>query len=284
MFDSGRMTERKRVYPSDMSDAEWAIIEPLLPPSKSGGFNGGRPPAPRRPVVDAILYLVRTGCSWRQLPADFPKWQTVYFLHATWVRDGTLDRVHDRLRDQLRVLEGRDPEPTVGIIDSQSVRGATTVGWEDRGWDGGKKINGRKRHIVVDTLGLLLAVAVTAASVQDRDGGLDPVEIAAGEHPQLTKLFADGGYAGRFIDWVHDHTGVETEIVKRSDIAGFVVLPKRWIVERTFGWLITNRRLAADYERNINNSEAITLWAMIGLMTRRIARTNPDHDVTAYNW
>lgn len=277
------MVARKRVYPSDMSDEQWAVIEPLVPIPKSGP-HGGRPPVPRRAVIDAILYLVRTGCSWRQLPADFPKWQTVYALHRDWTADGSLDAIHDALRAQVRVLEGRDPEPTAGILDAQAVRGAATVGDADRGYDGGKKVNGRKRHGVTDTLGLLLAVVVTAASVQDRDGAYDAIE-ALDDRKRLRHLWADRGYRGKLIDWANTACGIDLEIVVPNEgQRGFEVQPHRWIVERTFGWLIGNRRLAADYERRTEHSEAMCLWAMIGIMSRRLARATTDHTVTPYNW
>ncbi|MBW8767132.1 MAG: IS5 family transposase, partial [Geodermatophilales bacterium] len=157
-------------YPSDLTDAQWALIEPLVPvlSSRGRGTRGGRPPKyPRRRIVDAILYVDRTGCSWRQLPHDFPPWDTVYFYFQRWAADGTTDRIHDALRDAVRDAAGRDPMASAGAVDSQTVPGASTVGRNSRGWDAGKKTNGRKRHLVVDTMGLLVVVLVTAASVQE---------------------------------------------------------------------------------------------------------------------
>jgi transposase len=284
MFDHGAMSEHQRRYPSDLSDREWALIEPLLPPARSGGPKGGRPPAPRRDVVDAICYLVRTGCSWRQLPGDFPPWRTVYGYFAAWKADGTLARLHDSLRDQIRAVEQRAAEPTAGIVDAQVVRGADTVGAENRGYDAAKKTNGRKRHVVVDTLGLLLVVIVTAASTQDRDGGRLVVERVLGAHPGLRLVWADAGYAGRLVAWARNTAGLIIDIVRRRDgQRGFEVLPRRWVVERTFAWIMKCRRLSADYERTTLHAEAMVQWAMVGLMARRLARRRDPH-VTCYNW
>lgn len=285
MFDDAHMDEGARRYPSDLSDAEWVLIEPLIPPSKSGGYNGGRPPVPRRAIVDAIAYVVRTGCAWRQLPRDFPAWQTVYGCFSAWSKDGTLARVHDALRAQVRAVEGRAEEPTAGIVDAQTIRGADTVGASGRGYDAGKKTNGRKRHVIVDTVGLLLVVMVTAASVQDRDGGRLVSEKVAKSHPGLRLIWADGGYAGRFVAWAREKLSIIVDIVRKRDgQRGFEVLPRRWVVERTFAWIMKCRRLAADYERRTDHAEAMVTWAMIGLMCRRLARQMKGNDVTAYYW
>ncbi len=187
-----------------MSDAEWNLIRVHLPESKSGGPKGGRPPAPLREVVDAIFYVLRSGCAWRMLPADFPPWPTVYGYFQKWRTDGTLDRVHDALRAQVRGSDeegNRDPEPTASIIDAQSIRGADTVGAETRGYDAGKKTNGRKRHAIVDTLGMLLIVTVTMASVQDRDGAKLVIDKLHAKHPGVRHMWADGGYAGKLVTW-----------------------------------------------------------------------------------
>jgi transposase len=285
VFDHGPMTTRRRCYPSDLSDAEWALLEPLIPPPKSGGPKGGRPAVPRRDVVDAITYVIRTGCSWRQLPADFAAWQTVYQYFALWSTDGTIDRIHEALRAQTRVAEGRDPEPTAGIIDAQSVRGADTVGAADRGYDAGKKTNGRKRHVIVDTIGLLMTVLVTAASVQDRDGARMLTKTTAAAHCGLRLIWADGGYTGQLVAWAKTRLAIAIEIVRKPPgQSTFEVLPRRWVVERTFGWIMKCRRLAADYERRTEHAEAMFTWAMIGVMSRRLARNTKGHDVTAYNW
>ena len=185
-------------YPSDLTDAQWELIAPMVQPRP-----GGRPAThPRRRIVDAILYLNRTGCSWRQLPHDFPPWETVYWYFKTWTDDGLTDRIHDALRAAVRDAAGRDPMASAGIVDAQSVKGADTVGAHSRGYDAGKKVNGRKRHIVVDTLGLLIVVLVTAASLQDRDGGRRILDRARMAMPSIALVWADGGYAGKLVTWV----------------------------------------------------------------------------------
>jgi transposase len=255
-------------YPSDLTDEQWALVESMVAVKP-----GGRPAIhDRRRVVDAILYVSRAGCSWRQLPHDFPPWDTVYWYFKIWNADGTTDRIHDALRDQLRDADGRDPMASAGIVDSQSVKGADTVGADTRGYDAGKKINGRKRHIVTDTLGLLVVVLVTAASVQDRDGGRLVLARARMTMPSIVAVWADGGYAGKLLTFAYTHLRIAVQIVKRSDTAtGFEVLPRRWVVERTLSWLVRNRRLARDYERLPEHSEAFVKWSMIALMTRRLA-------------
>jgi len=276
---------RQGVYPSDCSDAEWAILEPLVPPPRSGTPAGGRPVYyERRDIVDGIAYLVRTGCSWRQLPADLPPWETVYAYFAAWKKDGTLDALHDALRGRVRVADERDPPPTAGVVDAQAVKGADTVGVLTRGYDAGKKTNGRKRHIIVDTAGLLLLVLVTAASVQDRDGGQSVIGKLAERLPSVRHIWADGAYAGKLVDWARENFGVGVEIVRKIEgQRGFAVLPRRWVVERTFSWITKCRRLMCDYERTIEHSEAMVQWAMVGLMVRRLARA-AGGDVTPYNW
>ncbi len=274
-----------RQYPSDLTDAEWALLEPHLPAAKNTGPAGGRPSsAPLYLIVNAILYLLRTGCSWRQLPADFPPWQTCYRYFVSWRVDGTLDRLHELLRERLRAVEGRDEPPTAGVIDAQSVRGAATVGAESRGFDAGKKTNGRKRHIVVDTLGLLLVVMVTAASVQDRDAGRDVLIKLRAALPGVRLVWADGGYAGKLVEWAKARLALALDIVRKRDgQRGFAVLPRRWVVERTLSWITNCRRLACDYERTIEHSEAMVKWAMIALMARRLARLQTGAE-PAYNW
>jgi transposase len=257
-------------YSTDLTDAQWALIEPLLPPPASSGRAEKHP---RREIVNAILYLDRAGCAWRLLPKCFPPWETVYWHWARWKNDGTADRVHDRLRDRLRDGAGRDPMASAGVIDSQSLRGADTVGADQRGYDAGKRTNGTKRHIVADTLGLLLLVVlVTAASVQDRDGArrlLDRLRFAM---PSVALVFADGGYAGRLVRWAQDRLRLVIEVVRKpAGQQGFAVLPRRWVVERTLSWLMRCRRLVRDYERLPHSHEAMVKWAMIGLMTRRLA-------------
>jgi len=235
---------------------------------------GGRPLThSRREVVNAILYHVRAGGSWRMLPKDFPPWETVYGYFRDWRKDGTLDRVHDALREHVRVKhEGRRPEPSGGIVDSQSVKGADTVSTDTRGYDAGKKINGRKRHIVVDTIGLLLVVMVTAASVQDRDGARGILKRLHSALSSVSHIFADGGYSGQLLAVAKSAWKIVIEIVKKpADQIGFAVLPRRWVVERTFSWLMRWRRLARDYERLPETHEAMVKWAMVGIMLNRLA-------------
>lgn len=256
-----------------MSDAQWAAIEPVLPPPASLAGRGRPEAHARRLILDAVFYLVAEGCRWRGLPKDFPPWQTVYGFFARWRDDGTWARVHDTLRDQVRLLEGRDPLPTAAVIDSQSVKAAETVGAGRRGFDGGKKINGVKRHVAVDTLGLLLVVMVTAASVQDRDGACGLLSVLRERFSTIRMVWADGGYGGRLVVWARKVVKLTVTIVKRTDdMKGFVVLPRRWVVERTLGWLTRNRRLVRDYERRADTHEAMTTIAMIALMSRRLAR------------
>jgi transposase len=255
-------------YPSDLTDAQWELIAPMVAVRP-----GGRPPIhPRRRIVDAILYVNRTGCSWRQLPHDFPPWDTVYWYFKTWHEAGVTDRIHDALRAAVRDADGRDPMASAGIVDAQSIKGADTVGTHSRGYDAGKKVNGRKRHVVTDTLGLLVVVLVTAASVQDRDGGRGVLARAKMAMPSITLIWADGGYAGKLVAWVAQRCRILLEIVRKP--AGqrtFEVLPRRWVVERTLSWLVRCRRLGRDYERLPEHSEAMVKWSMIGLMARRLA-------------
>jgi transposase len=256
-------------YPSDVTDKQWTLIEPLLPPPNTDGRYEKHP---RREIVNGIFYLLRTGCSWRQLPHDLPPWQTVYWYFKRWRDDGTVDRVHDALRDRLRDDMGRDPMVSAGIVDAQSVKGADTVGRASRGYDAGKRVNGRKRHVVVDTLGLLLVVMVTAASVQDRDGGKLVLQRLRLAMPSVATVFADGGYAGRLVAYARQTLAVVVELVRKpAEQQGFAVLPRRWVVERTLAWIVRCRRLDHDYERRIDTAEAMTKWAMIGVMTRRLA-------------
>jgi transposase len=227
-----------------------------------------------RLVLDAIFFVLRSGCQWRMIPRDLLPWDAAYRWYRTWVTDGTIDRVHDALRDQVRIAAGRDPNPSAAVVDAQSIK--SSEGGQDRGFDMGKKTTGRKRHIIVDTLGLLLVVLVTSASVQDRPGGRKVLERLAFRFPSVSLVWADGGYANTvdnsLLAWAREKLGLLLEIVKRSDdVKGFQVLPRRWVVERTFGWLVRNRRLARDYERVTSNSEAMIKLAMIRLMAIRLA-------------
>ena len=217
---------RKRRYPTDLSDLQWKLVEPLLPEPPPGP--AGRPPKhEKREIVNAILYQVRAGGSWRMLPRDFPPWETVYGYFARWRDDGTLDALHDALREQVRAKrERRNPVPSAGIVDSQTVKGADTVGSATRGFDAGKKLNGRKRHIVTDTIGLLLVVMVTAASIQDRDGGRGILKLLHGSLAAVALVYADGGYQGRLVTIAKRAWGIVLEIVRKpADQQGFAVLP-----------------------------------------------------------
>ncbi|WP_211223945.1 IS5 family transposase [Pseudonocardia asaccharolytica] len=212
------------MYPaSSITDAQWSVLEPLLPAPGNTRGRGGRPEAhPRRLVLDAIFYLVRGGIAWAALPHDFPPHQTVYGLFTRWARQGAWQQIHDALRDLVRVHEGRDPLPTAAIIDSQSVRGADTVPGRSRGYDAGKKINGRKRHIAVATGGLLLAVVVTIAGVQDRDAGHRLLTALASRFSRISLVWADGGSAGRLVVWAKKVLSLTVEVVKRTDdVKGF---------------------------------------------------------------
>lgn len=225
-------------------------------------------------MLDAIFYVLRAGCQWRMVPHDLVPWWVAYRWYRTWATDGTWDLVHDRLRAQVRVAAGRDPEPSAAVLDAQSIK--SSEGGEARGFDMGKKTTGRKRHLIVDTLGLLLIVTVTSATVQDRPGGRAILARLAACFPTIGLVWADGGYANKIdsslLNWAKDKLGLLVEIVKRSDdVKGFQVLPRRWVVERTFGWLVRNRRLARDYERLTTTSEAMIKVAMIRLMTLRLA-------------
>ncbi|MFJ9713903.1 IS5 family transposase [Streptomyces sp. NPDC101234] len=257
-----------------MSEAEWAIVRDAMPVPRWLEGRGGQPEGYcHRQMVDAVRYLVAGGISWRAMPADFPAWDRVYSFFRRWRNKGMVAEFHDRLRERTREAAGRDPEPTAGIIDAQSVKAAASVPAASRGFDGGKKVNGRKRHIVVDALGLLLAVMVTAASVTDREAGETLLTRLRERHWRITIVWADGGYTGRLVDLAHDVLGLALSVVKRSDdTTGFVVLPKRWLVERTFAWLMRSRRLARDYEGRPDSSEAMIRWSMSMVMSRRLAR------------
>ena len=260
----GRPAKR---YATDLSDAEFALIEPRLPPP----CRLGRPrTTDLRAVLDAIFYLLRTGCHWALLPTGFPPKSTVFGYFRRWWRDGTLLGLYYALLVLARQAADREAQPTAGIVDSQSVK--TTESGGPRGFDAGKKINGRKRHVLVDTLGLLLRGIVHPASVQDRDGLAPLLMRIRRRFPWLQLLFADGGYQGDVAAAAARHERVALAVVKRSDRAkGFVVLAKRWIVERSFAWFGRNRRLAKDVETLIASSTAMLYLAATRLLTRRLA-------------
>jgi putative transposase len=224
-------------------------------------------------VVNAIQYVLRTGCAWDLLPHDFPPPGTVYDYFRRWVRDGTIARIHEALRPRVRAASERDPEPSAACLDSPSIK-TTEVGGV-KGFDAGKKVKGRKRHIVVDTLGLLIAVVVTPANVQDYHGARPALLRAKDRSPGLKVVWVDGIYEKEWlIDWAREECGWELQVVKRTDKEkGFKVLPKRWVVERTFGWLGRYRRLSKDYEKLTETSEAMIQMAMIHIMLRRLEPT-----------
>jgi transposase len=269
-FHAGR-ARRERFYPSDMTDAEWEVLEPLLPVPACATAQGGHPERYcRREIVDALRYLVDQGCKWRGLPRDFAPWKRVYAYFVRWEKAQVSEQIVDELRRRVRVAAGRDPEPSAAIIDSQSVRAAATVGRETRGWDNGKKVTGRKRHIAVDTLGLLICVFASPAHVQDRDAARVLLGLLHLICPKVRLVWADGGYAGQLVKTAKRYWSLTLQIVKRSDAAKgtFVLLPRRWVVERSFAHLANARRIVRDYERLEETHEAMVRWAAIRLMTR----------------
>lgn len=251
-----------------LTEAQWCYLEPFLPRAK----RRGRPRTLLRHVVEGLLYVVRTGCQWRLLPLGFPPWQTVYHHFRHWSREGVLAALHDRLRAFTRALAGKRSRPTAAVLDSQTVRSAPHGG--SVGYDAGKKTKGRKRFLLVDTLGLILGVAVLPAHTPERAGAQTLLAPLLPYFSWLRKLWVDGGYSGAdFADWVREHRPrLAVEVIKRTDdLTGFVVLPQRWIVERTFAWLVQQRRLVRDYERTETSGTAWIHIAMIRLMLRRLA-------------
>ncbi len=256
-----------KLYPSDLTDRQWEVIKELLP---APARRGRKRQLEMRQVINAILYVVVGGVQWRMLPREYPKWKSVYHYFRLWRINGTWQRIHDTLRAKLRQKLGRHKHPTAGALDSQSVK-STSIGGAS-GYDKGKNVKGRKRHVLVDTLGLLLTVVVTAASVSDPAGARLLLSLWGGHCKKLRRIWVDGTYRGTLLEWAKSHIKAVLEPVLRSDdLKGFVVLPKRWLVERTFAWLGQSRRLSKDYEYLPASSEAMIYIAMTRIMLRRLA-------------
>jgi putative transposase len=251
-------------YPTDLTDSQWQFIKEFLNWERKRKHD-------LRPIVNAILYVVKTGCQWRQLPHGFARWQTVYYYFQVWQHSGVIEAIQQALVRKIRVKEGRKKEPTAGIIDAQSVKSTLVSSRENTGFDGGKKIKGIKRHIIVDTMGLLLCVVVHSAAMADRKGGALLTQKLQEAWSGVVKLFADGGYSlvGKAEQTIQQLGGYVLEIVRRTDFENFKVLPKRWVVERTFAWIETNRRNAKSYERHSRTAEAITQLSAIRMMLQR---------------
>lgn len=272
-------------YPTDLSDERWKLIRPVLDAWRAERAATALPIAPPpehdlREIVNAILYVNRTGMAWQYLPHDFPPYKTVYDYYAKWEEDGTAEKIHGLLRRKVREKAGRNPGPTAAIIDAQVVKASSNAPEASQGYDAGKRTKGRKRHIAVDTLGLLLALVITAASVQDTNGGKEVATALARSQPSVTAGWVDNGYKTGFIEHAAAEGIIFERVSKPEGQKGFSVLPRRWAVERTFGWLVLHRRLVRDYETLPERSASMIYWAMIDNMSRRLTgeTTQTWHD------
>jgi transposase len=290
--DDRWMTTPRRPYRTDLSDARWALIEPTMTAWRAarGGLGLKKPVHDLREIVNAILYVNRTGIAWEYLPHDFPPYKTVHSYFTRWAADGTTKTIHDLLRGKVRQAAGRDPEPTAAIIDSQSVKTSSNVPEASQGIDAGKKIKGRKRHLATDVLGLLLVVIVTAASVSDTAAGRDVIDHLAATHRQVSTVWVDAGYQKSAVARGAAH-GIDVQVVpKTPGQKGFQPLTKRWAIERTNGWIMLHRRLVRDYETSPEHSRAHIHWAMIDNMSRRLTHEttpswrddHPETDIPAH--
>jgi putative transposase len=261
-----RKNPGRRAYATDLTNTQWALIASLIPEAEPGG----RPrKASSRELVNAILYFLRAGMAWRLLPHDLPPWQTVYYYLRRWQREGVWDRVHHTLVMTDRERGGRAASPTAAILDSQSIRTADQKG-ASKGYDAGKKIKGRKRHILTDTDGRLLTIQVHGADIQDRDGAKGVLRGSRALFPFVELAYVDGGYAGRLVRWAKERTHIVLEVVKRSaKQAGFAVIRRRWVVERTFAWIVKNRRFVRDYEQLTAVAETLITIAATATLIRR---------------
>jgi transposase len=261
-----------RTVGGDLSDLEWELIADLVEPYSSIGKIGRPVKHDRRDILNAIFFVTATGCQWRNLPASYPHWNTVHRYHVTWSKDGTWERIADRLRGLVRETEGRESDPSAGIIDARSVRGTPTVTSSTRGYDAGKKISGRKVFGIVDTIGLLIAVTVMVASASDNAGGIAVFDAARPKSARLKRVWVDGGFKKAFAAHCRAHH-VAVEVVNRIHRHEFVVLPRRWVVERTWSWLMANRRLQVDYERDPEVTEGFVWAAHSRLLLHRLTQS-----------
>ncbi|MBB3192514.1 IS5 family transposase [Halomonas cerina] len=287
--DQHRHQAPEQQYPSCLTDAEWGLVSDIF---ETEGGRGVPPRYPRRLLVDACCYVVRSGCSWRMLPKEFPPWQNVYRTFRRWSAEGKFEKMHDRLRTQWREREGRNAEPTAAVLDAQSTRHSPQGG--ESGYDAGKKVKGRKRHVLVDTLGLVLAVSVTAACIQDPHGAHPVMASAVEKYPSISKVFVDSAYAGQCAQTINQQHGVSVDIIRRprsgkvgswcppeqedlftqpTNMHGFVVQPKRWVVERTFSWIEKSRRLIMHHDRLTDVSEAWVWLASGRQLLKRLTST-----------